>query len=166
MGLLPEERWTSEAFCSNIKLKKASIFAIILNIVPSGRLIAKFAPYYKPLSGVASKITEEITELGAISFARFMEMALYCPVYGYYEREEDTIWRGGDYYTSVSVGCLFGELMAFQFAEWLGGEAWLDDRGSLSASRAAEAVEIVEAGAHRGELARDILGWIRRQRPV
>ena len=94
-----------------------------------------------------------------------MEMALYCPVYGYYEREEDTIGRGGDYYTSVSVGCLFGELMAFQFAEWLGGEAWLDDRGSLSASRAAEAVEIVEAGAHRGELARDILGWIRRQRP-
>ena len=28
MGGLPEDKCTSEAFCSNIKLKKASIFAI------------------------------------------------------------------------------------------------------------------------------------------
>ena len=55
----------------------------------------------------------------AITFARFMELALYCPNCGYYEREEDIIGRQGDYYTSVSVGSLFGELLAFQFAEWL-----------------------------------------------
>ena len=48
-----------------------------------------------------------------------MEMALYCPDFGYYELEKDTIGRRGDYYTSVSTGELFGEMLAFQFAEWL-----------------------------------------------
>jgi SAM-dependent MidA family methyltransferase len=106
------------------------------------------------MSEAAEKIAKEIESRGVIPFARFMELALYCPVYGYYEKEEDTIGRRGDYYTSVSVGSLFGELLAFQFAGWFGpGEP------------GAEAVEIVEAGAHRGELAGDILRWVRRQRP-
>jgi len=38
---------------------------------------------------------------------------------GYYEKEEDSIGRHGDFYTSVSVGSLFGELLGWQFAEWL-----------------------------------------------
>jgi SAM-dependent MidA family methyltransferase len=101
-----------------------------------------------PLTGAAEKIAKEIEGRGAIPFARFMDLALYCPVYGYYEKEEDTIGRRGDYFTSVSVGSLFGELLAFRFAGWLG----------------AEALEIAEAGAHRGELARDILSWMRRRR--
>lgn len=83
-------------------------------------------------------------------FARFMELALYCPVCGYYEKEEDTIGRRGDYFTSVSVGSLFGELLAFQFAEWLGEEG---------------AGQIVEAGAHDGRLAQDISSWLRQYRP-
>ena len=81
-----------------------------------------------------------------------MRLALYCPVYGYYEKEEDRIGRQGDYYTSVSVGSLFGELLAFQFAQWL--EEW--ESG---------AVHIMEAGAHDGRLARDILTWMRKHRP-
>ena len=56
---------------------------------------------------------------GWIPFSRFMELALYCPVYGYYEQEQDIIGRRGDFYTSVSVGSLFGELLAWQFADWL-----------------------------------------------
>jgi len=48
-----------------------------------------------------------------------MELALYCPDCGYYEKDNDTIGRRGDFYTSVSVGSLFGELLAFQFAGWL-----------------------------------------------
>ena len=116
-----------------------------------------------PLSGAAEKIAKEIASRGAISFARFMELALYCPVCGYYEKEEDTIGRRGDYYTSVSVGSLFGELLAFQFAEWLGAKAQ-PGAGLAPGEPSAEPVEIVEAGAHRGELARDILTWMRRQR--
>jgi len=89
-----------------------------------------------------------------IPFEEFMRLALYCPVYGYYEKEEDTIGRTGDFYTSVSVGKLFGELLAFQFAEWL-AECKSETRP----------VQIVEAGAHRGDLARDILSWFRERRP-
>src|SRR5205085_2631449 len=85
-----------------------------------------------------------------------MELALYCPVYGYYEKEADTIGRRGDYYTSVSVGSLFGELLAFQFAEWL---------EQCGVTKGAERqTQIVEAGAHDGKLAADILHWLREYR--
>ena len=63
-------------------------------------------------------IRREIAARGAIPFARFMELALYAPGLGYYERAEPVIGRRGDFYTSVSVGSLFGELLAFQFAGW------------------------------------------------
>src|SRR5436190_11337574 len=102
MGLLLDERWRSEAFCSNIKLKNASIFAI--NSLRSWPLLAKSAPHCKQLNEVLEKITNEIRTGGTISFARFMELALYCPDYGYYEREKDIFGRQGDYYTNVSVG--------------------------------------------------------------
>ena len=48
-----------------------------------------------------------------------MELALYCPVYGYYEKEGDTIGRRGDYLHQRQRGASFGELLALQFAEWL-----------------------------------------------
>ena len=48
-----------------------------------------------------------------------MELALYCPDYGYYETKKDNPGRRGDFFTSVSAGELFGQLLAFQFAEWL-----------------------------------------------
>jgi SAM-dependent MidA family methyltransferase len=84
-----------------------------------------------------------------------MELALYCPDYGYYETNKDNPGRRGDFFTSVSVGELFGQLLAFQFAEWLEPEA---------GSRRSE-VGIIEAGAHDGTLARDILGWLQMARP-
>lgn len=79
-----------------------------------------------------------------------MELALYCPVCGFYEKENDTIGRRGDYYTSVSVGSLLGELLAFQFAAWL---------------VKIERPKIVEAGAHDGKLAKDILRWLQLRQP-
>ena len=53
---------------------------------------------------VADQIRKEISERGAIPFVRFMELALYCPLCGYYEKKRDTAGRRGDFYTSVSVG--------------------------------------------------------------
>ena len=90
-----------------------------------------------------------------------MELALYCPVYGYYESEKDKIGRKGDFYTSVSVGPLFGELLAFQFCEWL------DEMGLAAGigTDTAPACHVCEAGAHNGQLARDILNWVHLQRP-
>jgi len=133
------------------------------------------------MSQVALKIAAEIQNQGAIPFARFMELALYCPVYGYYEKEGDTIGRHGDYFTSVSVGSLFGELLAFQFAQWLEwgpgqvssepvdlpGEGPRPARASGGPPTPAHpTLHLVEAGAHRGELARDILAWLREHRPA
>lgn len=83
-----------------------------------------------------------------------MELALYCPLCGYYEKKTDTPGRGGDYFTSTSVGPLFGQLLAFQFA------AWLDELPGTPAR-----LQLVEAGAHDGRLARDILEWLRARRP-
>jgi SAM-dependent MidA family methyltransferase len=99
-------------------------------------------------------IREEIHKDGAISFARFMELALYCPETGYYETKKDNVGRAGDFITSVSTGSLFGELLAFQFAEWL------EELRSANSE-----LRIIEAGAHDGKLAADILNWLQIHRP-
>ena len=90
---------------------------------------------------------------GVISFAQFMETALYCPKVGYYERPGAVIGREGDFYTSVSVGPLFGRLLALQFSRWLKDQP-------------AGAVQLVEAGAHDGQLAFDILERLGSDRPA
>lgn len=86
---------------------------------------------------------------GSVPFARFMELALYAPGLGYYEHA--TVGRKGDFYTSVSVGPLFGELMALQ------GVLWLEE---------VEEPVWVEAGAHDGRFAADFLGWMRAHAPA
>ena len=88
----------------------------------------------------AEIIRREIEKSGVLPFARFMELALYCPESGYYETQKDSVGRRGDFYTSVSTGELFGELLAFQFA------GWLDELKSENSK-----VKIVEAGAHDGQ---------------
>ena len=95
-------------------------------------------------------LRQQLEAQRVISFARFMDLALYCPNSGYYEQTERRIGRTGDFFTSVSVGPLFGRLLAFQFAHWL---------------EALGACEVTEAGAHNGQLAADILGWLRQARP-
>jgi SAM-dependent MidA family methyltransferase len=102
------------------------------------------------MSPLVSILRQEIERSGPMPFARFMELALYHPEHGYYERRETTLGRAGDYFTSVSTGSLFGELLAVQFAAWLG-------------QMAARPLFLVEAGAHDGRLAADILGWFSRK---
>ena len=90
-------------------------------------------------------IRNEIGENGPISFARFMELALYHPNLGYYASGRANIGRRGDFFTNVSVGSLFGRLLASQFAE-----VWekLGRPGNFT---------IVEQGAHDGVFAADAL---------
>jgi SAM-dependent MidA family methyltransferase len=97
-------------------------------------------------------IREEIAKKNVLSFARFMELALYCPETGYYETESGKVGRDGDFITSVSTGNLFGQLLGFQFAGWL--DSPNHPPGTL----------IVEAGAHDGRLANDILTWLKTNR--
>jgi len=103
---------------------------------------------------LAGLIRDEISLQGVIPFARFMELALYHPRLGYYEQARGRVGRAGDFYTSVSTGPLFGELLAFQFGEWL---------ESLPAGNFPPC--LVEAGAHDARLAADILPALQRQRP-
>jgi SAM-dependent MidA family methyltransferase len=104
------------------------------------------------MTDLATILRRNVRRERVISFARFMETALYCPEIGYYERSGRPVGREGDFYTSVSVGSLFGELLSFQFADWL--EALCQP-----------SVALVEAGAHDGQLASDILSWLRDARP-
>lgn len=80
-----------------------------------------------------------------MSFRWLMEQALYHPQLGYYSSGRAVLGRGGDYFTSVSVGPLFGRMLAAQFAqmwELLGRPAQF---------------AIVEQGAAQGDFARDVL---------
>ena len=110
-----------------------------------------FGPHHE-VTCVPTILRQEVEQAGVLSFARFMELALYCPKTGYYEGHTGQIGRAGDYYTSVSVGRLFGELLARRFADWL--EAL--GPGPL---------QLAEAGAHDGQLAHDILSWLAAHRP-
>src|SRR5882724_8449037 len=101
-------------------------------------------------------IRREVAERGVLPFARFMELALYAPDCGYYEKETGNVGRRGDIYTSVSVGSLFGKLLAFQFAEWL---------CELTLNSQLSTFNLLEAGAHDGKLAADILLWLQLNRP-
>ena len=74
-----------------------------------------------------------------------MEQALYHPQHGYYSSGRCAIGREGDYFTNVSVGPLFGQLMTVQFAEIWEQLGKIDD------------FVIVEQGAHDAQFARDVL---------
>jgi SAM-dependent MidA family methyltransferase len=101
-------------------------------------------------SELVELIRTEIGANGPISFARFMELALYHPERGYYASGRANIGRGGDFFTNVSVGPLFGKLLAAQFVE-----IWekLGRPGDF---------EIVEQGAHDGVFAADVLSALRQ----
>ncbi len=90
---------------------------------------------------------------GPQPFAWFMEQALYHPDHGYYSADRAAIGRRGDYFTNVSVGPLFGELLAAQFAE-----IW-ERLGKI------DNFTVVEQGAHHGEFARDVFDFAQRRFP-
>src|SRR5438552_18848472 len=112
------------------------------------------------MNGLPEIIRREMESYGSIPFARFMELSLYCPQFGYYEQIANTPGRRGDFYTSVSVGPLFGELLAAQFAHWL---RQLETRSAARgmSGHAPDHFHLLEAGAHDGRLAADILDWFK-----
>ena len=117
-----------------------------------------------PMNGLSEIIRREIETCGSITFARFMELSLYCPQLGYYEQIANTPGRRGDFYTSVSVGSLFGELQAAQFALWWA--QWKTRSAERGLNQDAPGhFQLLEAGAHNGRLAADILAWFKTRQP-
>lgn len=102
---------------------------------------------------------EEIATQGPLTFARFMELALYHPIWGYYAGQathdvRPRIGLDGDFYTSSDVHPALG---------WaLSGQIEQVDR--LLGSPAT--FTVVEVGAGKGLLARDILSACQSRFPA
>ena len=97
------------------------------------------------------RILSEIAANGPLTFARFMDVALYDPLVGYYASAGAEIGKRGDFFTNVSVGPIFGKILARQFREM-----WLRLGRPCRFS-------LVEQGANDGQLALDILSTLDKQ---
>lgn len=78
---------------------------------------------------------------GWISFARYMELALYAPGLGYYTAGAHKFGEAGDFITAPELSPLFGRTLARQVVEIM----------------ASSSANIMELGAGSGKLAADIL---------
>lgn len=97
---------------------------------------------------VAAYIRSRITAAGgSISFAEFMQHALYAPGLGYYTAGAAKFGADGDFITAPEVSVVFGRVLARQCAEVLAAT----DNGS-----------ILEFGAGSGKLAVDVLGALQQ----
>ncbi|HEY2149361.1 MAG TPA: SAM-dependent methyltransferase [Vicinamibacterales bacterium] len=92
-----------------------------------------------------------------------MDLALYHPAFGYYARAARRSGRAGDFFTSVDVGPLFGELLEVQIAEMAGILRATND--SIGEEDDRRPVDLIEAGAGNGRLSADILRAARRRDP-
>jgi SAM-dependent MidA family methyltransferase len=104
-------------------------------------------------------ICAEIEKQGPQSFAWFMQLALYHPEHGYYSSGHCTIGRQGDYFSNVSVGSVFGQLLAAQFAEIWERLGKPGRRGDI------DDFVITEQGAHDGQFACDVLDSVQKRAP-
>ena len=101
-------------------------------------------------SSVEEALKEQIARQGHLTFAQFMELALYWPHGGYYSQAQR---HPGDYFTAPAAHPAFGALLSLQLEEM-----WrlLDCPASFT---------VVEQGAGSGLLARDILRYAHHLEP-
>jgi SAM-dependent MidA family methyltransferase len=102
-------------------------------------------------TALTEEIRDRIRKSGPVSFAWFMDQALYHPVHGYYSSERIRIGRAGDFFTNVSVGDLFGEILAGQFVEL------------FRLLGTPDSFKLLEQGAENAQLAKDILEALARE---
>lgn len=74
-----------------------------------------------------------------------MELALYDPLDGYYASGRASVGKDGDFFTNVSIGPVYGEILAGQFLEMWNLLGRPDD------------FTLVEQGANDGRLSKDVL---------
>ena len=104
------------------------------------------------IPALRKEIVNLINKRGKITFADFMELALYHPEHGYYTSGKEKIGKKGDYYTSSDVHPVFGELIARQLEQM-----WrLMGKGRFT---------VVEMGAGKGRFCYDIINFIKKKFP-
>jgi len=101
---------------------------------------------------IGERIIARIRARGPITFADYMEAALYDAEDGYYTTRASVGFEG-DYVTSADLGPAFGRSLARAVAD-----LW-SHLGRL------QVWDLVEAGAGRGILMRDLLTALERERP-
>lgn len=87
-------------------------------------------------------IRAEITKLGPITFARYMELALYTPGLGYYSAGAQKLGVCGDFVTAPEISSLFSRSLARQCQQIL---------------QSLEKGDVLELGAGSGIMAADLL---------
>jgi len=112
-----------------------------------------------PLHGVISR---KIHQQGPLTVAEYVDLALYHEEHGYYASAARRSGRAGDFFTSVDLGPVFGELLATQFAEMR--ELLLPF--ARDASPDTPRFDLCEAAAGSGRLARDVLEQLSSRYPA
>jgi len=109
------------------------------------------------VSPLVQAIREQIalTNDQMISFRDFMEYCLYMPDYGYYMSTKSKLGKKGDFYTSASIGGIVGERLACFIV------AKMNEQNTYALNR----FEIVEWGGGTGQLAKQIMDYMRREFP-
>src|SRR5690242_20258332 len=105
------------------------------------------------ISPLSQLIAERIQQESAITFADYMQMALYEPRYGYYTSGVSRVGWEGDFYTSSDVSDFFAHCMARQLYRF-----W--QRMHCPAP-----FTVLEQGAGRGDLAHQVRAWAEREQP-
>lgn len=102
------------------------------------------------MNSLNDKIRSLIADKGMITFAEFMNMALYEPGQGYYQKQ-NPFGHQGSFYTSVNASASFGRTLANAFAD--------------TATRLSLPAHFCEMGAGSGMLANDILTHLKNTKP-
>lgn len=83
-----------------------------MEITPGLRRGAPPEPLPEADEVLVGRIRDEILGHGPITFARFMELALYDPEHGYYRAAEARPGRAGDFLTAPETHPVFGRVLA------------------------------------------------------
>lgn len=102
-------------------------------------------------NSAARLIEEQIRLHGPMSFARYVELALYHPAYGYYAKTPHPRGRGGDYFTAMQSGGVVPLVMA-------------DVLAAMKEELGTDHFHVVEFGSGSGEFLESVLKDFERRK--
>jgi len=99
-------------------------------------------------------LLNKIRKHGPLTYPEFLEIVLFHPKWGYYNRKGEIIGKDGDYYTSSDLHPLFGWSLANLIKN-----LWEKDGKPRNPA-------VIEPGAGKGYLAHDILWWLEKENEI